>query len=312
MKRYLLPQNTKFYKANLHAHSTVSDGALSPEELKNAYKQHGYSILAITDHFKLEDHSDLNDDDFLMITGCELAIVEPGDFEFKFKKCSHLNLYSRDPHRTNLFDFTTEYTADSINEIISSANKNGFLVCCNHPTWSMEELSQLLQYNGLFAMEIYNTLSVSYGIDEYNIHEYDAMVRAGKKIFCIAADDCHGNLPETHPYCDMFGGFVNIAAKELTYNAIFTALQNGDFYASYGPEIFELYIEDGIARIKCSPVREVKAVTGTRRSARAAISKNSDDFITEAEFAVCPDNKYIRFEITDKNGNKACTRAYTL
>ena len=38
------------YKANLHCHSTVSDGKLTPAELKDAYKNHGYSILCITDH----------------------------------------------------------------------------------------------------------------------------------------------------------------------------------------------------------------------------------------------------------------------
>ena len=38
MKKYLLPRTGKFYKANLHCHSTVSDGKLTPAELKEAYK----------------------------------------------------------------------------------------------------------------------------------------------------------------------------------------------------------------------------------------------------------------------------------
>ena len=38
------------YKANLHCHSTLSDGKLTPDELKAAYKENGYSVLAITDH----------------------------------------------------------------------------------------------------------------------------------------------------------------------------------------------------------------------------------------------------------------------
>ena len=33
MKKYLLPENGQFYKANLHCHSTVSDGHLTPEEM---------------------------------------------------------------------------------------------------------------------------------------------------------------------------------------------------------------------------------------------------------------------------------------
>ena len=34
MRKYLLPENGNFYKANLHCHSTVSDGTLTPEEMK--------------------------------------------------------------------------------------------------------------------------------------------------------------------------------------------------------------------------------------------------------------------------------------
>ena len=39
MKKYLLPEGGNFYKANLHCHSNVSDGALSPAELKKIYME---------------------------------------------------------------------------------------------------------------------------------------------------------------------------------------------------------------------------------------------------------------------------------
>ena len=41
----LIPEAGKFYKANLHCHSNISDGALSPEELKKIYMEKGYSII---------------------------------------------------------------------------------------------------------------------------------------------------------------------------------------------------------------------------------------------------------------------------
>ena len=50
MKKYLLPQIGCFYKANLHCHTTVSDGSITPEEIKNIYKGKGYSVVAYTDH----------------------------------------------------------------------------------------------------------------------------------------------------------------------------------------------------------------------------------------------------------------------
>ena len=40
----------QFHKGNLHAHSFVSDGQLSPGELADLYQQHGYRFLAVTDH----------------------------------------------------------------------------------------------------------------------------------------------------------------------------------------------------------------------------------------------------------------------
>ncbi len=33
MKKYLLPEGGSFYKANLHCHSTYSDGEYSPAEI---------------------------------------------------------------------------------------------------------------------------------------------------------------------------------------------------------------------------------------------------------------------------------------
>ena len=36
MRKYLLPEGGNFYKANLHCHTVLSDGAMTPEEVKAA------------------------------------------------------------------------------------------------------------------------------------------------------------------------------------------------------------------------------------------------------------------------------------
>ncbi len=71
MKKYLLPQNGKLYKANLHCHTKVSDGRNTPAEMKEYYKSRGYQVLAITDHELLVDHTDLDDNGFITLTGYE-------------------------------------------------------------------------------------------------------------------------------------------------------------------------------------------------------------------------------------------------
>ena len=50
MTYYLLPESGRFYKANLHTHTTISDGSYTPEQIKEHYKAHGYSVVAYTDH----------------------------------------------------------------------------------------------------------------------------------------------------------------------------------------------------------------------------------------------------------------------
>ena len=55
------------YKANLHAHSTISDGELTPAAMKELYRSRGYSILSITDHNTPMPHNDMTEDDFLKV-----------------------------------------------------------------------------------------------------------------------------------------------------------------------------------------------------------------------------------------------------
>ena len=41
MRRILIDDKLNFYKGNMHCHSTLSDGKLSPSEIKDAYKKNG-------------------------------------------------------------------------------------------------------------------------------------------------------------------------------------------------------------------------------------------------------------------------------
>lgn len=64
MRKYLLPKEGEFYKANLHMHTTISDGVLTPQEVKRLYVNEGYSIVAFSDHEVMVPHNYLTDDNF--------------------------------------------------------------------------------------------------------------------------------------------------------------------------------------------------------------------------------------------------------
>ena len=336
MRKDYLSQKKSFYKSNLHCHSNYSDGALSPQRLKEIYKEKGYSVLAITDHDGIFDHSYLNDEEFITLPAYEMEINDSGASVWNDVVTCHLCIYPKDKNNVNCVCFNPdfvhprfkwmhnpelkakvkyigepyvpEYTVQSINHIISEANKNGFLVTLNHIQWSQESYEQYSKYEGMFAMEIYNTSCERMGNNEYNSAIYDLMLHSGHKINCVAADDNHNGHPLESPHSDSFGGWVMINADVLEHGVLMSALERGEFYSSTGPEIKELYIEDGKIHIKTSPAKKIRLLTGNRFSA-VKIAGN-DGFVDEAVWDTNEIVKYFRIEVTDSSGEKAYTNAY--
>ncbi len=341
MRKYLLPNEGNFYKANLHCHTTLSDARLAVDEIKKIYKERGYSIVAFSDHDLLFSHYDkLLDEDFLPITSYEISVNSMGE-PFPYKKALHMNLFAKDPYNVTMPFYqlssiewllsigtnklTQEmldnikiggiidekegqlYTA-KVNNIIRTANEMGFLVTLNHPNWSLLNTSDCLAFEGLWAMEVYNhgCFSLTGFPDDDRV--YDEILRSGRKIFVTATDDNHNTLPLDDPRSDSFGGWTMIKSKSLDYASVIEAMEQGNFYASQGPEIKELYFEDGQIHIECSEAREICMNVLTREGHRVA-SNNCD--LTSADFKVSDSlHGYVRFKVIDKQGKAAWTNPY--
>lgn len=334
MKKYLLPKDGQFYKANLHCHSTVSDGSLSPEKIKEIYKEKGYSIIAYTDHDVLISHSELADETFLPLNGYEMEINEEKDADFSFIKTCHICLIALEPDNLNqvcyhrekyLFanavnyrdkikfdtqkpDFEREYTPECISEIIKTGRENGFFVTYNHPGWSMENYNDYINYHHMNAMEICNYGCFAAGYNDYNEKEYDDMLMSGKRIFCIAADDNHNRAPMGTRDFDSFGGFTMIKADKLEYKTVTDALKAGNFYASQAPLINALWFENGKIHIECSKADRIILNTGRRRT--KILYAENGELLNGGDFDVNPEDIYVRITVIDEKGYHANTNAY--
>lgn len=326
MKKYLLPETGSFYKANLHSHSTVSDGALTPQQMKEYYMEQGYSIIAYTDHEVMIPHPELADENFLPLNGYKVSDPEAENKPFRFKKTTHLCLIALDPDNwKHIFKYDVikdrfgakfvdeeepelprDHNPECVNEIIRRGCEHGFFVTYNHPSWSLDNYSDYINYHGMHAMEICNYGSEVTGHLDYNEKEYDDILRGGERIYCIAADDNHNKrqIP------DSFGGFTMIKADKLEYKTITSALLAGHFYASQGPQIHTLWYEDGRLYITCSDATSIVMHTAWRRT--TAVYGNGVSPVTEAVFDVDPDDGYVRITVTDLTGRHANTNAYFL
>ena len=342
MKKYLLPNDVSWYRANMHCHTTVSDGHYSPEEIKKAYKEMGYSIVAYTDHEIIRTHNDLTDDEFLAITSSEFSIndckpcfeIPEGEYMdgWKSKKVIHLGIYAKD--KNNIFHPATSeetfnywksqgkdmtgaecdgyqrvYTIESINETIKRLNENGFLVALNHPNWSLNDMNDYLNIEGLWSLEILNYATERISGAEYCPYIYDHMVRNGKNrnLFCNMGDDNHNRGGS---FDHSFGGSTFIGAKELEYSQVMNALEKGEFYCASGknpPRIYSLYVEDNIVKIDCSPATDI-FLTGMGRNFRFANTDGKE--ITHAEFRLDKQDIMFRITVRDKYNNNAHTHYY--
>ncbi len=333
MRKYLLPDKGNFYKANLHVHTTVSDGEMTPLEIKKIYMEKGYSIVAFTDHEIMVPHPELTDENFLAITSTEISINDRTDCDFNFARTYHLNIYSPEESKSafNTFDkskmwlnrsyeFITpeqemmgmdrRYTVDCINEVIKRANDEGCLVSYNHPVWSMQNYADYSDLRGLWGIELYNTGCARNGYIDSPM-PFEDLLKAGERVFPLATDDAH-------KLRDCFGGFVMVKCEDLSYNKVFSALKAGDFYASCGPEFEEISIDDGIVRVKSSPVYYVNLSTDTR----LLFSKNAEgrNLLTDTELDIkwyfdlaergINEHRYIRITLIDEQGRAAYSRAY--
>lgn len=331
MKKFLLSQNTNNYKANLHCHSTVSDGQLTPEEIKELYKGMGYSIVAFTDHNVMIPHPELADDEFLPLNGYEFDFTEGRGFkDYNDMYTCHICLIATDPDelrqvcwnkdkyvynnalnyrsQVKFFgsdDFIRSYSVECINEVVKQAREHGFFVTYNHPTWSVEDYEQYSKYENFNAMEICNYGCVVTGYDEYNPRVYDDMLRSGKRLYCIGADDNH-NWDKKALYSG--GAWIMIRASKLEYKTITNALLKGDFYASQGPEIKDLWIEDGKIHITTSAAQRVFLTTANRR-ADIRIDETGEG-LTHSIFDADKNGVYFRLTVVDKEGKYANTNAY--
>ncbi|MCB0113309.1 MAG: CehA/McbA family metallohydrolase [Caldilineaceae bacterium] len=287
-------QPGRFWKGNLHAHSTLSDGRLSPEEVCKLYAQEGYDFLSLTDHFlesygwPLADTRLCRTDAFTTILGAELhaGLTELGERWHILAVGLPL-------------DFAPATADETGPEIAARALAAGAFVAAAHPNWYSLSEADILSLGRIDAIEIYNGVAVDHNDRGESWHIADVLLGKGHRYTACACDDYH-----TNPANNDFGrGWVWVKSESLDPDALVTALKAGHYYASTGPQIHDVHIEGDSIFIHCSPVERIW-VTGIGSRTR----RTNGSAITRAEFNLAEFNSpFCRVTIRDVFGRQAWT-----
>ncbi len=289
----------RFFRGNLHTHSTLSDGALEPGEVCRRYAAEGYDFICLSDHFlgrfgyPVADTRPYRTNSFTTILGAELhsgrmqngelwhllAVGLPDDFQ---------------PPASN--GFAPEDGQESGPEIAHRARDAGAFVAIAHPHWSGLTMDDARSIEAAHAVEIYNH-GCATGCDRGDGFVcLDLLLSEGKRLTAIATDDAHFTEP------DHFGGWVMVRAEENSPEALLDALKEGHFYASQGPELRGIEISGSTVHVESSAVSSV-IVQGQGSAARATHGHSMTR--TAVDATRCAESPWLRVTVIDAAGRRA-------
>jgi hypothetical protein len=292
----------RWYKGNLHAHTTRSDGKIAFDEAVSRYRYGGYDFLSVTDHWVTSETQEL--DSFLLLSGCEYDVSYIDKCGVDRNVTIHINGIGFDS-APKLIEKSAGLTAQGI---IDAVHREGGIAILNHPGWSRNLVSDIESLRDLEGVEIYNTLcgeygnwNCSYGYSGFHI---DQLAIKGKNLRVFAADDAH-------LYCgEESRSFTMVQAETLTKEGIMDAIRKGRFYASQGPWV-QTELKNHTLRIFTSPVKEILLFSnwpeGRSFYSKHLITGAECELPTETWAGAPAGVYYYRVEAVDENGSRAWT-----
>jgi hypothetical protein len=273
-----------FRKAQLHCHTTHSDGAHTPRTLLERYRAAGYAFVVFTDHDRVTACDDLTDATFLALPGVETTIVRP------FPPLG--------PHMGRLAAPGSLH-ARGAQGCIDATLEAGGIVSLHHPSWTGNlwtgewRLPEMIALRGYHLIEISNHHSRT----EEDIRRWTAVLRARgstSQVGAAATDDLHRDR-------DFNTGWVMVKTLDVTPESFLTAVRGLALYASTGPEA-EFGGRDGViaCRTDASRIRFLDAADRVRHEAGGP----------EADYALRGDEGFVRVECLSRSGRTAWSQAF--
>ena len=169
-----------------------------------------------------------------------------------------------------------------------------------HPAWSLNTPAYMAALKGLWGAEVWNSVSTlplnAIRADSSSLLDVAA---AGGAVMNLFAND------DTHAYeSELGGGWNMIQAEELTVPAVLEAVDQGRFYATQGPEIHDLILEDRRLSITCSPA---SAIIFYSNQAWVSGRSRLGEGLTHAEYDISPRDTFVRVQVMDARGRSAWT-----
>ena len=278
--RYADPYDVpgRWYKGNLHTHTTNSDGKLSPQEAVRRYDDLGHDFLALTDHNFFTDPAPLQ-------AQTRMTLI-PG-FEWTIESLAHILCLG-----------VRQVYTGTYQEVLSRTRSLGGTAMLCHPNWQREDywppevMVDLHYYAGI---EVFNSVITRLEGRALASDDWDVLLSAGSVAWGYANQDAH-RVTDITPCCNVVLS-PSGAAGDLLYN-----LEKGHCYASTGLGFAALGIRSGAIHVELEQDAGIRFI-GPGGAVLAASAGRKARFVPS-------DQSYVRVEAEDTSGLRCWSQPF--
>lgn len=227
-KDYILTKEQKWYKGDLHIHSSESDGTESVKDIVQAARKANLNFIAITDHNTISPWQYYKKyKDILLIPAMEISTHH-----------GHANALGLQ----EWVDWRLGYRNRDMNDIIKDTHMQGALFSINHPGMINHrgEKSFRLQdvdLNCVDCIEIWNAPWTMYNMssNKQSRDLWTKLLNEGYRLTALAGSDLHSL--DSHK--KKIGYLINyVYSENLSQVCLLKAIQQGRVFMTLGPEIY--------------------------------------------------------------------------
>jgi len=278
-----------WYRGELHAHTTESDGSLSVSELITYAEESKLDYLSISDHVTVSQWWRVDRDrppNLTLINACEMT-----------GKHGHANMHGL----TGWVDTFIGENGRTINDVAANVHARGGLICVNHALissvlgWRYADFD----WHNADLMEIFHAM-----LGPNNtplIALWDGLLRQGFRVIGVGGTDMHD--PEVA--IERLGQFAtHVYARELSQPAIIEGLRSGQVFISTGP-ILEFQVRNAAGKTALMGGRlsagaePVTLTTQVRAPEPLRITFIKDGFFLHSEITRPDPDGVARISLTD-------------
>jgi predicted metal-dependent phosphoesterase TrpH len=232
---YAQTEAGKWYKGDLHTHSTHSDGDSPVADVIASAESLGFDFFALTDHDTSMvgnpthwSDPDYHSEEMVLLYGVEWTSA-----------LGHANVWASAPF--SYHELWKANQAHDAHAAMQAAHAQGALFSINHPAAFLCCPWEYDSYHGADSIEVWNSMYRFPNFSQWTVHRiWDDLLKDGRRIPAVGGSDAHHLVEWQSEFFGHGNPTTWVYADEHTAEGILAGIKSGHVTISYAPSAVRL------------------------------------------------------------------------